>query len=329
MNWKGTALTILKVGFAGGILFWLLHKVNAPQVWDCMREAHMAPILIGIFLAEMTVLIAAWRWQQLLSVFQIGTPVRSLICIAQIGQFFMIFLPGPTGDDLTRMLYISRLAKGRVVEACTSVAIDRLIGLGSILILAVICIPFQWELLATTVTTHWMALGIVTFGGLAVAMGVFFFMVGHPSRLWFQHQLRAFPARGLRDEIARIWGLLCDRKPTVARVITAAVGTQIVVCTMFYLAGTSVGVHIPMLAWLSVVPIILAASAVPITIAGIGVREYLLVLFLGVLANIDGEKALAASLITFSMMLAICLAGGIVYIFYRPREALIKSHRGR
>jgi glycosyltransferase 2 family protein len=98
---------------------------------------------------------------------------------------------------------------------------------------------------------------------------------------------------------------------------------------MFYLAGTSVGLHIPMLAWLGVVPIILAASAVPITIAGIGVREYLLVLFLGVLANINGEKALAASLITFSMMLAVCLAGGIVYIFYRPREALIKSHEGR
>jgi uncharacterized membrane protein YbhN (UPF0104 family) len=325
MNWKGTALTILKVGFAGGILFWLFHKINAPHVWKCIGEAHAAPILIGILFAEMTVLIAAWRWQQLLSVFQIGAPVRSLICIAQIGQFFMIFLPGPTGDDLTRMLYISRLAKGRVVEACTSVAIDRLIGLGSILILAVICIPFQWELLATTVTTHWMALGIVIFGGITVVTGIFFFLVGHPTRLWFQHQLRAFPARGLRDEIARIWGLLCDRKPTVARVITAAVGTQIVVCTMFYLAGTSVGLHIPMLAWLGVVPIILAASAVPITIAGIGVREYLLVLFLGVLANVDQEKALAASLIVFAMILSVSLLGGIVYIFYRTKTDSVTS----
>jgi hypothetical protein len=52
------------------------------------------------------------------------------------------------------MLYIFRLAKGRMVEACTSVAIDRLIGLGSILILAMIFIPFEWELLTSTVTTH-------------------------------------------------------------------------------------------------------------------------------------------------------------------------------
>ena len=318
MNWKGTALTILKVGFAGGILFWLLHKVNAPQVWDCMKGAHLTPILIGILLAEMTVLIAAWRWQQLLSVFQIEASVRSLLCIAQIGQFVVIFLPGPTGDDLTRMLYISRLAKGRVLEACTSVAIDRLIGLGSILMLAVICIPFQWELLTSTVSTHWISLGIVTFGGIAVVAGIFFFLVGHPTRLWFQHQLRSLPAKGFRDEVARIWGLLCDSKPAVARVITTAVGTQILVCTMFYLAGMAVGLHIPMLIWMGVVPIILAASAVPITIAGIGVREYLMVLFLGVLANVDQEKALAASLIVFAMILSVSLLGGIVYIFYRP-----------
>jgi uncharacterized membrane protein YbhN (UPF0104 family) len=320
MNWKGTLLTLLKLWFAGGILFWLFHKVNAPHVWLCMREAHLTPILIGILLAEITVLIAAWRWKQLLSVFQIKGQFRTLLCIAQMGQFFMLFLPGPTGDDLTRMLYISRLAKGRAVEACTSVAIDRLIGLGSILILAVICIPYQWNLLSSTSTTHWMAVGIMTFGALTVATGVFFFLAGHPTRLWFQHQLRAFPARGLRDEIARIWGLLCDSKPAVARVITAAVGTQILVCTMFYLAGMAVSLHIPMLIWMGVVPIIIAASSVPITIAGIGVREYLLVLFLGVLVNVDQEKALAASLIVFAMILSVSLLGGIVYIFYRPEK---------
>jgi uncharacterized membrane protein YbhN (UPF0104 family) len=325
MNWKGAVLAMLKAGFAGGILFWLFHKVNAPHVWDCMREAHLAPILIGILLCESTILVAAWRWQQLLSAFQIKGRFRALFCIAQMGQFFMIFLPGPTGDDLTRMLYISRLAKGRVVEACTSVAIDRLIGLGSILMLAVICIPFQWELLASTVITHWMAVAIVTFGGITVMAGIFFFLVGHPTRLWFQHQLHSLPAKGFRDEVARIWGLLCDSKPAVARVITAAVGTQILVCTMFYLAGVAVGLRVPMLIWMGVVPIILAASAVPITVAGIGVREYLLVLFLGVLANADQEKALAASLIVFAMILIVSLLGGIVYIFYRPQKDPVAS----
>jgi hypothetical protein len=60
----------------------------------------------------------------------------------------------------------------------------------------------------------------------------------------------------------------------------------------------------------------------PITFAGLGVREYLLVLFLGVLAQVESERALAASFMAFSMILAVCLFGGLLYIFYRPAQRL-------
>ena len=71
--------------------------------------------------------------------------------------------------------------------------------------------------------------------------------------------------------------------------------------------------------------IALAANALPITVAGFGVREYLLVLFLGVLARVDGERALAASFVTFAMILAVCLLGGMLYIFYRPKQKMFTS----
>jgi hypothetical protein len=58
----------------------------------------------------------------------------------------------------------------------------------------------------------------------------------------------------------------------------------------------------------------------PITIAGFGVREYLLVLFLGVTAQVESERALAASLVVFAMTLTVCLFGGLLYIFYRPAQ---------
>jgi hypothetical protein len=59
VNWKGSTLTILKRGFAGGILFWLFDEVNVPHAWVCMKEVYLAPILISILLTEMAVLIAA------------------------------------------------------------------------------------------------------------------------------------------------------------------------------------------------------------------------------------------------------------------------------
>jgi uncharacterized membrane protein YbhN (UPF0104 family) len=83
-----------------------------------------------------------------------------------------------------------------------------------------------------------------------------------------------------------------------------------------------VGIDRPLLVWLTFLPIVFAANALPLTVAGIGVREYLLILFLGVIAGVDSEHALAASLVMFSMMLTICLLGGLLYIFYRPKRKL-------
>ena len=63
------------------------------------------------------------------------------------------------------------------------------------------------------------------------------------------------------SEAARIWGLLCVNKMALALIVGAAVFTQLLLCLLFYLAGLSVGIHAPFLAWLTFVPIILAANA--------------------------------------------------------------------
>lgn len=326
MSKRQTAFLLAKVAFAVAVLTWLFHKVDVWRVWSSIRHADRATILLGICLDLLTIVIAGWRWHRWLSVFQIQIPLKSLICIAQIGQFFLMFLPGPLGDDLTRMLYISRLAPGRVGEACTTVLLDRCVGLASVLVLAVFCIPWQWNVLSSSSQTHWLALIILSAGVAVCVLGAVFFLAGHPTHQWFEKRLRSLPAHSLRDEAARIWGLLCVNKKSLAQVIGAAVITQLLLCVVFYLAGLSVGIHASLLSWLTFVPIVLAANALPITIAGLGVREYLLVLFLGVTAQVESERALAASFVAFAMILAVCLLGGLLYVFYRPKTQVERVH---
>jgi uncharacterized protein (TIRG00374 family) len=316
---------VAKMCFAVVVIAWLFHKVNVAHVWANLRDARRGPIFAGIVLCLLTVAIAGWRWCRLLRLFDIQIPLKSLICIAQVGQFFMMFLPGPVGDDLTRMLYVSRLAPGRVGEACTSVLLDRCIGLASILFLAVLCIPWRWAILSSSHQTYWLAVLILGAGSLLCLFGLIFFLAGHPTQTWFEKRLRSLPAHSLRDEAARIWALLCLNKKSVAQVICAAVLTQVLLCLLFYLAGLSVGITVPVFIWPTFVPIVLAANAVPITLAGLGVREYLLVLFLGVIAQVESERALAASLVAFAIILTVGLLGGLLYIFYRPKTKLVLS----
>lgn len=322
MNKRRAAFLIAKILFAVAVIAWLFHKVDVARVWGDIRQASLPPIIAGAMLILFTVAIAGWRWCNLLGIFAIRIPLGSLVCIAQIGQFFSMFLPGPTGDDLTRMLYISRLAPGHIGEACTTVLFDRLIGLASVLSLALCCIPFQFHLLSETPRTFWLANGMLVAGGIVSIVGLTFFLVNsRDSSRFFVALLRLFPGHKLHDELVRMTGLLCGHKAVIARVTAAAVVTQLLLCATYCLAGVAVGIHAPLSIWFGFVPIVIAANAFPITVAGIGVREYLLVLFLSVLGHVPAETALAASFLVLGMTIAVCLLGGAVYIIYRPKQA--------
>lgn len=324
MNKRQTVFLIGKIAFAAVVLTWLFHKVDLSRVWGTVRHAHGAPISLGILLSLLTIVIGGWRWKRLLGIFDITIPLTSLTCIVPIAQFFSMFLPGSTGDDLTRILYISRLAPGRVGEACTTVLLDRCIGLTSVVMLAALGLLWQWPVLSTSRQTYWIAVVILVGGSLVCLGGAVFFLGGQPTHRWFEKRLRLRPAHSLRDESARIWGLLCHNKILVAELVGAALIAQLLQCVSFYFAGVSVGIDRSLLVWLTFLPIVFAANALPITIAGIGVRDYLLILFLGVVAEVDSESALAASFVMFSMILTISLLGGLLYILYRPKPKLIK-----
>ena len=319
MNKKQAAFILAKIAFAAIVLALLFHKVDAAAVWGYVRNASLAPILVGTLFCWFTVLIASVRWHRLLRAFEIRIPLFALVCIAQIGQFFLMFLPGPVGDDLTRMLYISRLSKGRIAEACASVLLDRCIGLASILLLAVACISSQWASLAMSAKTRLPAACIFAAGMVVLAGVILYFSVdGLFMQRTVEGILNRLPAFKIRGELTLISKRIFTSKLAVAQVLFAAIGTQMLLCAVYYFAGKSVGIPGSIAIWLGFVPIVLAANAVPITVFGLGVRESILVLYLGVLGHVDGGEALAASFIVLSMTLAVCLLGGIVYIFYRP-----------
>lgn len=319
MRGRQIAIVGAKLAFAACVIAWLLRKTDASSVWASVREADVDYVVLGVLLNLLTVGIAGWRSHRLLRAIQVPVTLAAVTAIAQIGQFFLFFLPGPAGDDLTRMLYLSRIAKGRLGEVCATVLLDRCIGLASVLGLAVLCIPWQWDVLATSRPAMLFAFGILAAGAVICALGVLFFASGRKLlerlRDWV---LDFLPDGKLKRQFSHMGELLVLNRRTVAQVIAAAVVTQVALCFVYRLAGHAVGIDAPLGAWLGFVPILLAANAAPITIAGLGVREYLLVLYLGVVMRVPEEQALATSVIVLAMTLTVCLLGGVVYIFYRP-----------
>ena len=317
---RGLVVTAAKLSVAGVVMWLLLRETDAVALGRLLAEASKPLLVLGVALNVVTVLIAGVRWKLLVRAAGVPLGWRDLTCIAFIGQFFATFLPGPIGDDLTRMVYVARIAGDKTPVALSSVVLDRLIGLSVILLLALFVVPWHYQLLSGNAQTALLAGGLVA-GGAAVAVGLaVLFTV---PRRWLhtagETLLGLVPAGHWRMQLGRFIGAYVDHRQTIALVLAAALAVQIVLCAVFWVAGLAVGVALGPGMWFGFVPVVLAANALPITIAGLGVREYLVVLFLGVLGNVPQEQALAASLAVFGMMLATNMLGGLVFLAYRAQ----------
>jgi uncharacterized membrane protein YbhN (UPF0104 family) len=315
MNAKALIFLVAKALFAVGILTWLFSRIDGAALLASLSSAKAGPIAAALFLCVAAIGVAAWRWLKLLGLFGIGSSLRELFSIVWIGQFFSMFLPGPLGDDASRMVYISRMAPRQVGEACLSVLIDRGLGLCSVFVLCLFAVPLQWPLLTGNSQTLFLGSFALAGGFSVAAVGIFFLLFGRTSSS--SGLFRLLPAGRLQTELLRLWNLATGNKALFLKVLSAALLVQLFNCLIFWLAGLAVGVHLPLLAWVNFVPVILAANILPITIAGLGVREYLVVLFLGVANGIPEVQAMAASLLVFALMVVVSALGGLVFVLYR------------
>ena len=95
--------------------------------------------------------------------------------------------------------------------------------------------------------------------------------------------------------------------------------THVMLCCAFWSAGRAVGIELPLWFWMSFVPVVLVAGVIPVTFAGIGVRDYLLFLFLGstVGAKAQADQIAAVSMLILFSTLLFSALGGLVYLAFR------------
>ncbi len=74
----------------------------------------------------------------------------------------------------------------------------------------------------------------------------------------------------------------------------------------------------PALDFFAVMPVERTISSLPISFAGVGLREKILQVMLGGLCGVQEGKAVLIGSLSFLVMLLCSLPGGIVYFFYKP-----------
>ena len=292
------------------ILAALLWLSDPRKIWDTLSGADGSWVLGAIVVNTLTVPLMAFRWKLLLSakgIHDVSTAwlTRTYFVALFAGQF----LPAAIGGDAVRAVELGRRTHD-APEAVASVLIDRLVGVVSLVGLAVVA----------------YAAGGHSAGGVEVliAEAVFGIAAAVVLALLFSSRLRGFAARWLEPRVdgrrlaagERFYDALHayrEHRATLGAVFALAVVVQVTRIFVIVMLVKALGLDdVTTSSIFATAPVLFAALILPVSLNGIGVREAVFVYFLR--DSTTPAQAIALGVAFFAVGAATALIGALILL---------------
>jgi glycosyltransferase 2 family protein len=263
-----------------------------------------APPLLAAALVVLlaTSAVVALRWHLILSAETPSPGPAALLKIVLVGMFFNQVLPTGVGGDAVRVWRCCRrgIALGAAVR---SILLDRACGYLVLILVYAANLPGLLRILSDpqqkVAVVAVLAAGLLGFVALLLLDCLPQFLL----------RLRLVaPLAALSRETRRLF-VQPARSAAVLGLSVVTMGFTILV---FKLVADSVGSHLPLGNWIMIVPPVTLIQLLPISLAGWGVREAVLVVALASF-GVPAEMALATSVLLGLCLVASGLPGGLIW----------------
>lgn len=294
---------LIKVVVSGLLLYMALNWVSIGTVASRLSQLDPRWLSLCLLVPLIQTLLLSLRWQTIIS--QCGSDLQlgQLVRVSLIAQFFNQTLPSSVGGDAMRIWHVAKETNWRT--ATYSVVVDRVVGVTALAMVVTACLPWTLELVRNPVgRSALLLIGLGCIGGGLVFVGL------ASDRL---HVLQRWaPTRHLAATATVALGIL--RSPrALARIFGLSFVIHGLTAVLAWCAARSVGAELSLLyALFLVLPVVLIAT-VPISVAGWGVREGVMVAAFGY-AGLPPADGLIVSLVYGISYLAIGAIGGVVWI---------------
>src|SRR5207244_10119692 len=125
-----------------------------------------------------------------------------------------------------------------------------------------------------------------------------------------------FPGRDKLIEIFAGYPLYAHHWRATLVAFGASVVAHLATFTTFLFAAYALGVRVPLVDFFAIMPVERTISALPISFAGIGLREKILQIMLNGLCGVPEANAILVGSLSFVIILVCCLSGAVVAVFY-------------
>ena len=307
-KWLPIALKFL----VSGALIWYLFDRNHHAIDDALvsvRDIDTGMLALAILMMFGQVVVCGLRWRAVLVALGEPLSLAKSTLLFYIGSFFSQTLPSSVGGDAVRM-YKGRRAGLSLSAAINSVMLERGATVVALVILVMATQPVflrrvsdemgDWMILILTVLT----VGLI--GGLAFTMVLD--RLPESLRHWRLVKGLAYLATDTRR-------VFLKPGPFVRSVGWGLVG-HVNIAMFVYLLVLGMKIDATLVDCLALVPLVLLATTLPISIAGWGVRETAMVVAFGTV-GVPEPSSLALSIVIGLISIVTSLPGGILWLVTR------------
>lgn len=318
----------LRVLFAVTLLAIVIATTNFRELLQTLRAINVTLAVCGLLAGWVVpTAVAGWRWQATLRyIFRVELPLRDAMRLTWVGGFVGLMVPGNVGPDLYRIGKTATLPGGTAVnvvaiigEKVIVVATTGFLLIGSAVLLGTHRFSFLISQVSPTASK--------VLGGCLLICVIGLIVLANSASARTRLVLLISQARG-QANLAASWssaGRTLLESPSSIRVFGVAVFGQLVSAFGGQLALRAVGINLGYLENIFIWSAAFFAFLLPVTIAGVGVREATYIVLLGAF-GITRSNALAASLQSVAFSLMVAAIGAAWFLLSRDEVTIATTY---
>lgn len=296
----------------------LLVDDNWRKVADIAQEMQSIYLLPFIGIVVVMFWVSCLKWRLFLRGHAADLPMRRLMMLYVIGYFFNNFLPSNVGGDAVRSYMLGRQIESQG-RAFATIFLERFAGLLAMVTMAIGAFLLS-PALRDEILIRW---SIVAMGGATAGLAVGIWRPGLVTKILTPFQASESVESAI-IKLVRVHSHISyfrDKKVVIVRAMAYSYVFYLLAAVNVYIGGLLLGVQSSLAQLFVVTPIVMLIAAIPITLNGLGTREWAFSVYLAS-AGTTPEQGLAIALALRAQTIFLSVVGGILFLIDSSRQRI-------
>jgi glycosyltransferase 2 family protein len=296
------------------LFVYIFSKIDLHQFSATLRNARMDILLCGFLILLIGHYICIYRWRMLMRPLMPILSVGNLLGIYCIGLFFNMIFPTVIGGDVVKMYYAGKPSNS-YPQSFAAAFLDRDAGMLAMMIIACVAVllyPVSVPGVPVSLII-WSVFLLFILGNIAI-------FVPSCHRLLIDILRRLNLARIAKkiDLISNAFQIMGKQKAVLLWSLMISFANQLLVISVTWITALGLRMNISPRYFLIFVPVITLISMIPISLNGMGLREYSFQSLFGAIGVLPAS-CIALGIISSITLIITSVPGGVIYVFFKNR----------